>query len=242
MIYRKMPLNKKFYKLFQHNPYISRLNCAFRAVAKSASYALKVSFVYAVLFGGAAQAQDRSKEIDVIYSKLVSALPTEGVLMLSPYADSLQIFGDDIKASYNKESDAMGGVALEIETKRGKNPWDAGVFNVAGAEIKKGDVIYMAFFAKALELPKGKESALIKNVGVQKGTEPYTTVIGKDFSLSQQWQSFALAGVANDSYKANEAQLSMQIATAKQKIAIGPVFVFNLGSDVDPSTLPFISQ
>jgi hypothetical protein len=187
-------------------------------------------------------AEDRSREIDVVYSKLISALPNEGTLMAAPFAESLQTFGDDIKTRYNKESDALGGVALEIKTKRGKNPWDAGVVNPSGVAIEKGDVLYMAFFAKALKQPKDDKPAVIKNVGVQKASEPYTTIIGRDFELTSDWKSFALAGVASKSYKPNEAQISMQIATGKQEIAIGAVFLFNLGKDVDPASLPFITK
>ncbi|GBL04820.1 hypothetical protein [Glaciecola sp. KUL10] len=187
-------------------------------------------------------AEDRSREIDVVYSKLISALPDEGTLMVAPFAESLQTFGDDIKAKYNKESDALGGVALEIKTKRGKNPWDAGVFNPSGVAIEKGDVLYMAFFAKAIKQPMGNKTAVIKNVGVQKASEPYTTIIGRDFELTSDWQSFALAGVASDSYDANEAQVSMQIATGKQEIAIGAVFLFNLGKNADPTNLPFLTK
>lgn len=193
-------------------------------------------------FSGMAYAADKSKEVDLIYSKLVSALPKEGAIMTSPYADSLQTFGENFEAGFNRESDALGGVALEVKTNKGKNPWDAGIFNVLGAPIEKGDVIYMAFFAKALELPEGNGAAVVKNVGVQKGSEPYTTVIGRDFTLTSAWQSFALAGVAKESYGAKATQVSMQIATGKFEMAVGPVFVFNLGKDVDPTSLPFITR
>lgn len=191
---------------------------------------------------GAALAADKSKEVDLIYSKLVSALPKEGAIMISPYADSLQTFGENIQAAFNTESDALGGVALEVKTNRSKNPWDAGIFNVLGAPIEKGDVIYMAFFAKALALPSEDDTAVIKNVGVQKGSEPYTTVIGRDFNLTTTWQSFALAGVAKESYDAKTTQVSMQIATGNFELAVGPVFVFNLGKEVDPTVLPFITK
>ena len=203
---------------------------------------LATSLLLAQSFVGIAFAADKSKEIDLIYSKLVSALPNEGTMMTSPYADSLQTFGENIVASFNKQSDALGGVALEVKTNRSKNPWDAGIFNVLGTPIEKGDVIYMAFFAKALEISDVGDTAIIKNVGVQKGAEPYTTVIGRDFKLSSAWQSFALAGVAGESYEAKETQVSMQIATGKFELAVGPVFVFNLGKGVDPASLPFITQ
>lgn len=209
---------------------------------------MKATIVLALTAGFSANnfaqeaAPDKSREIDVVYSKLVSALPNEGVLMTSPYADSLGTFGDDAKAKFNKQSDAIGGVSLEIETRNGKNPWDAGVFNKLGVAIKKGDVIYMAFFAKALELPKGQTTTVVKNSGVQQDGEPYATVIGKDITLNDQWQSFAIAGVAADDYDAQQTQAFFQVATGKQTLAFGPVFVFNLGPGVDPTSLPFITR
>lgn len=187
-------------------------------------------------------AADKSKEVDMVYSKLISALPVEGEIMTSPYADSLGSFGEGSKAKFNKDSDAIGGVALEIQTKKGRNPWDSGVFNKIGVPIKKGDVIYMAFFAKAIDLPKGKQVAELKNAGIQKDSEPYTTIVGKDIELTTSWQSFAMAAVAPQDFSKNDSQVQFQVGNAKQKLAFGPVFVFNLGPDVDPQSLPYITR
>lgn len=162
--------------------------------------------------------------------------------MTAPFADTLQTFGNVKKAKINNESDALGGVALEIETNNGKNPWDMGIYNTVGVPVNKGDTIYMVFFAKALSLPNGKSSALIKSVGVQKGTAPYTPIVAKDFNLNEEWQTFGLAGIAESSFGVSETQVSMQIATGKQKLAFGPVFVFNLGPDVELSQLPLVSE
>lgn len=212
------------------------------SASKSILLLLKATLIMGACLLNLASANEKLKEIDVVYSKLISILPNHGTLMASPYADSLGSYGDKAKVTINSQSDAIGGVAFEIETTKGKNPWDAGVFNKLGAPIKKGDVIYMAFFVKATALPDGATTTMIKSAGVQQDGEPYTEIMSKDIVVTSQWESFAIAGTANADYDEQETQAAFQVATGEQTFAFGPLYIFNLGPNIDPTSLPFVNN
>lgn len=191
-------------------------------------------------FSAQANSEDKSKEIDVIYSKLINVLPEGSELVALPYVEELSVYGRKAKGKLDKKSDAIGGKAYVVKAKKGKNPWDAGVNNVLFKSVKKGDVLHFTFFAKAVKLPKGQDSIELKSVGVQKSSEPYNTLFGNDVTLNETWQSFTFAGTADRDYDAQELQASFQVATDTQTIAFGPLLIFNVGNGVDISTLPYV--
>lgn len=185
-------------------------------------------------------AQDKNREVDVIYSKLSKVLPEGSTLMAYPYADRLSMYGDKGIAKVDEQSDAIGGKSYVVSTRKSKNAWDIGVTNTLFQEAKKGDVLHFTFFAKALELPEGEDLVVLKSVGVQKSSEPYNSLFGKDIYLSDKWQSFTLAGSADKDYAAGELQATFQVATGKQTIAFGPLLIFNVGNSVKPTDLPYV--
>jgi len=197
-------------------------------------------FVFCLGFSTQVNSQDKSTEVDVIFSKLSKVLPENSVLMAYPYADTLSVYGERVTAKLNEASDVIGGKAFEVSTKEGKNHWDSGVTNALFQEVKKGDVLHFTFFAKALKLPARQELALIKSVGVQKSSAPYNALFGHDVYLSKDWQSFTFAGIADSDYAAGELQATFQIATADQEIAFGPLLIFNVGKGVDIASLPYV--
>ena len=187
-----------------------------------------------------ANANDKSQQVDLVYSKLVSALPTQGTLMMRPYAEYLNAYGDNQKNILNNNSDAIGGSALELDVRKGRNTWDAGVVSPIATEIKKGDTIYITIFAKAITLPKGKQSSTLTNVGIQRASEPYDSILARDLELTKQWQTYSITTKSKKNFDVGEAQLSIQLATDDHKIAFGPAFVINLGQNVDYSALPYL--
>ena len=186
-----------------------------------------------------AHAQDKSREIDIVYAKLVNGMPVEGNLIATPYATSLGHYGDIAKGKLNETSDAVGGAAYEIAIERaGDNPYDAGAFLPIGGEIKKGDVVFVLFFARLL----GPEGGDIRQVGLQLNRAPYTASFHKRFKITSDWASYKFAGKAHTDFASDEAQISFQLAAQKQNVAIGPVYVLNLGKDVALKDLPFLKN
>jgi hypothetical protein len=196
--------------------------------------------VFSLAFSAFSNAQDKNREVDVIYSKLSKVLPEGSALMAYPYADKLSMYGEKGSAIVNEASDAIGGKAYEVSTKKTRNPWDIGVTSTLIQDVKKGDVLHFTFFAKALDLPEGQDAVVLKSVGVQKSSEPYNALFGKDLSVGEGWQSFTLAGTADKDYLAGELQATFQVGTADQRIAFGPLLIFNVGNGVDPASLPYV--
>lgn len=146
-----------------------------------------------------------------------------------PYADQLGAYGPDVVSTINDTSDIIGGKALEVEVKKSRFAYDAGVTLALSKDIKQGDVLYFTFFAKALAPPAGQEVLTIQGVGAQQSSPPYHSLFTNNVELSTRWQSFSYAGTANKDYPVGNLQATFQIATGDQEIAFGPVFVFNVG-------------
>ena len=184
---------------------------------------------------------DRNVEVDRAYSKLLSYLPEGAQLIHVPYADQLQSYGSNQKLVRIEDADVTGGKLAQVSVKRaGKNVWDDAVFTNIGGEIKKDDVIYMVFWGRVSPLDKSNEAVTLSAVGIQKASEPYDKFISNDVELSREWQTIALAGKATLDLANYGSQISIPISTGKHILEFGPVFVFNLGANVDMSTLPFL--
>lgn len=186
------------------------------------------------------QANDKRKEVDYVYSKLKSDLPADSQLIAMPYPEQLGTYGNSLKSEVKLVTDVIGGQILQLKTRKKRNAYDAGVILPIGPEVKKGDVLYLTFFAKALKTPKDQETITIQGVGVQQGQEPYESVFANNVTLTPQLQSFAFAGKARKDYKAGELQVTFQVATGNQEIAFGPVFIFNVGNQTPISELPYL--
>jgi hypothetical protein len=185
---------------------------------------------------------DRNKEVDVAYAKLLSYLPEGAQLIHVPYADKLNSYGANHTVSRFDDAEVTGGKLIQLNVKQaGKNVWDDAVTADIGGEIKSGDVIYMMLWARISPTDKENESVMLPNVSIQKASAPYTKIVSENIQLTPGWQTLAMAGKAVEDYPNYGSQLNFPIATGKQIVEFGPVFVFNLGPDADMQSLPFIN-
>lgn len=194
------------------------------------------------LIGAPVQAVDKARELDVAYSKFVQMLPQNSQLIAQPYAEKLASYGKKAKSVVDTNSDAVGGKSLVVDVRKSKHAYDAGVTLPIFDSIEKGDVIYMAFFAKAKRLPKSRDTILIPGVSVQQSSEPYASIFSHQVELTENWQTFVFAAKADKNRKAGSMQASFQIASDNQEIEFGPVFIFNVGKNADLASLPFLTQ
>lgn len=137
-------------------------------------------------------------------------------------------------------ADVPGGGALRVRVgRRGANPWDVQATAPTVGDISAGDVVLVAFYARA-ETPAEGGSRL--PVRVQLAGAPYTALTEGTKSLSAEWRQYCLAGVAAQNFRGDLTNIALHLATGEQVIDLGPVFVFNLGPDFDQSQLPDCSQ
>lgn len=187
-------------------------------------------------------ANDKKQQVDLIFGKLLDVLPKDSQIIALPYPENLGSYGDRTQSKLVDSQIMFGGQALHVSTVKKRNAYDAGVVLGISTEVKKGDVLYLSFFAHAVKVPEGESVITIEGVGVQQSAEPYGSIFSQSITLTDKLQSFALAGKAQKDYQAGELQVTFQIATGKQQIAFGPTFVFNLGSDVEVGSLPYLTQ
>lgn len=198
--------------------------------------------VLVVLLSGSVSANDKKQQVDAVFSKLVKVLPKESQIMAFPYVENLGGYGDALKSSITDSDTMYGGQILHVKTQKSRNAYDAGVVLPLAPAVKKGDVLYLTFFAYAIELPEGKDSIKLEGVGVQQSAEPYASIFANSVSVTEKLQSFSYAGKAQKDYKAGELQVTFQAATAKQEFAMGPVLIFNVGNEVELNNLPYLSK
>ena len=211
------------------------------AIKKLVHTSLGLILFFSASMTSLVQAQNKSREVDVIYSKLLKALPEDSTLVVVPYADTLNAYGANAVGKINGQSDMFGGKAYEVDVKKSMNAYDAGVTLPLNPAVKKGEVFYLTFFAKALKLPEGKQSIRVPGIGIQLNKAPYDHLFVNTAEITTELGSFSYAGRADRDYAQGELQVSFQIATDTQSIAFGPVFVFKMSAETDIASLPYIN-
>lgn len=174
--------------------------------------------------------EERLDEIGFMYGNLVDELPQETALLNRPYPLEFNVSGR-IKPKYDLDSDIVGGVALKLNVKRAsKNVSDLSVSTATIAEINKGDVLCLTFWARAGSSKKSKiQVAELSSFGVRKSSEPFDPILARSASLTQNWQHFSLAFQSTEDFKREEAHVYFDVGKQKQKIELGPTYLFNLG-------------
>ncbi|MFC4699964.1 hypothetical protein ACFO4O_07345 [Glaciecola siphonariae] len=194
-----------------------------------------------VIASSHAQESDRNKEVDKAYAKLLTYLPEGAQLIHVPYADKLGSYGPNLTTTYVNDADVTGGKLIQLNVKKaGKNIWDDAVTADVGGEIKKGDVVYMMFWGRISPEDQNNETIRLAGLGIQKASPPYNKILTKDVELTLGWQTFAVAGKATEDFTNYGSQLNFPVSTGTHIIEFGPVFIFNLGPDVDMRSLPFL--
>ena len=138
-----------------------------------------------------------------------------------------------------KDLDVSGGTAERIKiSAKGANPWDAVAYSATTKPVHKGDVLLLAFWAKAQEPPKGRDRSIVI-AKLQLSDAPYTG-LGPDTSLRihSGWKLYYVNGAADKDYAAGMIGAALQIATAAQVIDFGPIFIIDFGSGYDTARLP----
>jgi hypothetical protein len=131
-----------------------------------------------------------------------------------------------------------GGQAVRIEVGQARaNPWDVGAGQPVQGDIHAGDVILLAVWARAEQLPDGQQSASLPMMVTQTAA-PYTPVITRNVPVSREWGMVFVKGVAAEDRLNGSAGVSVHLGGAGQTIDLGPAFVFNLGQGYDLSKLP----
>lgn len=144
------------------------------------------------------------------------------------------ILPDKPKAKYIEVQGIPGEHAFRVKANKGVNPWDVQASSPVAGAIKEGDVIMLLYYARAAEPAEGGSTL---GARVQLSAAPYTSVLDMTSPITGEWKSYCAHRVATGSINEKKGNVSIHLATARQVIELGPVFVFNFGPGYDRKSL-----
>jgi hypothetical protein len=119
-----------------------------------------------------------------------------------------------------------GGKALRVTVAaKGANPWDSGVVSSVTQPVKAGDELVFVFFAKLVEGENGATSVTLPSNAVSLASPPHTALFGAPATIGTGWKKLRQRWIADKDYPAGTLQAALQLATGRQVIDIGPMFV-----------------
>ena len=154
----------------------------------------------------------------------------------NPDSTALNSFG--APTSVIDDPKVPGGKALRIEASKGANPWDAAVSSQVKQPIKAGDQLVLAFWARLVSGENGATSATLPYASVSLGSAPWTPVFGGPVMIGPEWKLVEVRGTADKDYAPGVLTAGIQVASAKQTIDFGPVYVARAGATSHPVAAP----
>jgi hypothetical protein len=146
----------------------------------------------------------------------------------NPSPTSYNVYGLPNPPKVRKDPTVQGEKALRIVIPgAGANPYTIGLQDPILKPVKAGDKLVLAFWAR-FEKAEGT-TVNLANASVQLAKEPYTGLFGKSFEIGPEWKMYNVEGKADRDYAAGEINVSMHLATGKQTIDIGPIFLLDMG-------------
>ncbi|HEX7799482.1 MAG TPA: hypothetical protein VF402_03975, partial [Asticcacaulis sp.] len=104
--------------------------------------------------------------------------------LTAPAADQWQSSGNGESHKLVKDDGVRGGWAYQVTAaKAGQNPWDVQANVSTDRPVKNGDVILLAFWAKAATPPAGA-AAISAPAAIQEAAAPYTRLGEANLSIT----------------------------------------------------------
>jgi hypothetical protein len=147
-----------------------------------------------------------------------------------PTPEAYSVDGLRTKPKPRKDETVQGGQALRVAVSgKADNPWTIQASNPIKKPIKAGDNLILAFWARLEKGPDGATTVTLPFNGVQMSGAPYSTVFSAPVEVGPEWKLHEIKGKADKNYDADTLRVSIHLATAKQTVDLGPVFVLNMG-------------
>jgi hypothetical protein len=134
------------------------------------------------------------------------------------------------KAKLVDDERVTGGKALRVQVSgKGKNAWDSSLSSAITKPVKAGDNLLLVFWARLEQGANGATAATLPWNSIGMTTAPWSAVVGQPADIGPEWKQFEISGRADRDFDADTLGVSLQLATAKQTVDLGPVIVLNLG-------------
>lgn len=123
------------------------------------------------------------------------------------------------------ESIPGGGAARRYSVAaKGADVWEAQTLIPLLAEIKRGEVVTVGFYARTVASGAADGQGTI-GVRVQENAAPYSGFADQVVSVGSEWKWYEVSGTAASPIKRANATVAFQLAGAKQVIEIGQAIV-----------------
>jgi hypothetical protein len=134
------------------------------------------------------------------------------------------------RARLRDDAAVQGGKAIRVEVPgKGANVWDVAAESRIDKPVKAGDSLLFAFWVRLEKGEGGATTATLPFNGVQLSAAPYTTVFAGPVEIGPEWKLSQVTGKAERDYPAGTLKAVIHLATGKQTVDLGPLFVVNLG-------------
>jgi hypothetical protein len=178
---------------------------------------LAIFCIAAVALPQLAAAQDSPEDLlkKVINVPPVTAWHIDGI-------SGKPVIRNDPNVQYGKE------VRVDVPGK-GANPWSIAASNPIGKPVKAGENLVLAFWVRLEKGENGATTATLPYNAIQMSHDPYTAVFSEPVTIGPDWKMVEIKGKANRDYAGGTLNVSIHLATAKQIVDLGPVFVLDMG-------------
>ena len=177
---------------------------------------IQSALVLTFLLAGAAAP---ASSTDDIVNKIIS----------SPVITEYRVDGTEAH-EIRKDPAVQGAKALRIHVPgKAAHEWDISLAVPITKPVKAGDELVLAMWIRLAAGENGATTVQLPFAGVQLNKEPYTPVISGPVTAVSDWKMQAVKGRADKDYKVGDIGVTVHLATAKQVIDFGPVFVLDMG-------------
>ena len=147
-----------------------------------------------------------------------------------PAPQAHRVDGLKSKPKIRKDEAVQGGQAVRINVPgKSDQAWTVAVASPITKPVKAGDRLVLAFWARLEKGDGGATSASLPYNSVQLAREPYSAVFGGPVTITPEWTLHEIDGTADKDYAAGDLVVSLHLATGKQTVDVGPVFVLDMG-------------
>jgi hypothetical protein len=135
-----------------------------------------------------------------------------------------------LKSKTVDAKETPGQFALQATIKAaGAKAYDAGLNIPLTGNINKGDRVQVKLWARTVsaEAANGKANVIVR---LQQNVEPYDGFGELPLQPGSEWKLYEFETTATRALSASDGQLSLQLATQKQVVEIGQVYVMNMAA------------
>ena len=189
-----------------------------------------------ILLGNAA-----AQEADTDLAALVASLPgDQKALVIDPDVSAYAARGETARWTVVDTPEIAGGQALRVTVdEAGPDPWSTEVTTNLTGDIDEGDVVFVAFLARAIAADNEAQNGIVSTYSVQQNGGEYKRVAEASGLVPLgDWRVFHGWGRAGVPLTPGTGMVGIHLGATKQVIDIGPSVVVNLGPDVDTDALP----